>query len=73
MRISNVKDKMTCFFLTHPEFFRFKSGELCPSLCKERGEDTMRWLARLTSLVGQGVIELLYGKKYFSLLKLIFI
>ncbi len=36
-------------------------------------EDTVRWLARLTRLVGQGVIELIYDKKYFSLIKLIFI
>jgi len=48
-----------CYFYTHthPGFSLFTSGELCPSLCKERGEDTVRWLARLTSLFGQGVSE----------------
>ena len=50
-------------FFTHPEFARLTSVELCPSLCKERGEDTFRWLARLTSLVGQGVGELKYDNK----------
>lgn len=38
-------------FFTHPEFTQFTLGELCPSLCKERGEDTFRWL---------GVSELKY-------------
>ena len=47
-----------CF--THPELSRFTSGLLCPSLYKERGEDTVRWL---------GVSELKYDNKYFSLLK----
>ncbi len=50
-------------FCTHPEFTRCKSDELCPSLCKERGEATLRWLARLTSFIGQGVSELKYDNK----------
>jgi|GEM_PF-3093396 hypothetical protein len=49
------------YILTHPELSRFTSGLLCPSLSKERGEDTARWL---------GVSELKYNNKYFSLLKL---
>ena len=61
---------MFCFFsLTHPEFFRLPSAELCPSLQKERGKDTVRWLARLTSLLGQGVSELKNHKKYFPCLR----
>jgi hypothetical protein len=46
-------------FPTHPEFSQFTSGELCPSLHKERGKDTARWL---------GVSELKYDKKYFPLI-----
>ena len=64
-----MKNKMSYFHcFTHPEQSRFTSGLLCPSLYKERGEDTVRWLARLTSVVGQGVSELKYDNKYFSLL-----
>ncbi len=60
---------MFCFFFfTHPEFARLTSVEPCPSLFEERGEDAARWLARLTSQVGQGVSELKYNKKSFSIL-----
>jgi len=60
-QLSNVKDIMSYFLsLTHPEFCRLTSVELCPSLYKERGEATARWL---------GVSELKYDKKHFSLLK----
>ena len=48
-------------FFTHPEFTRFTSCELCPSLYKERGEATLRWL---------GVSELKYDNKYILLLKI---
>jgi|GEM_PF-2620653 hypothetical protein len=44
-------------FFTHPEFTRCKSGELCPSLYKERGKATLRWL---------GVSEEKYDNKYIS-------
>jgi len=55
-----MRKKMSYFnFFTHPEFTRCKSGELCPSLYKERGEATSRWL---------GVSELKYGNKYILLL-----
>jgi|GEM_PF-2323400 hypothetical protein len=46
-------------FFTHPEFTRFTSGELGPSLYKERGEATLRWF---------GVSEEKYGNKYILLL-----
>ncbi len=56
-------------FFTHPEFNRFTSDELFPSLKSERGKATLRWLACLTSLVGQGESELKYDNKYISLFK----
>jgi hypothetical protein len=56
--IGYEKNKMSYFiFFTHPEFTRCKPGELCPSLYKERGEATLRWL---------GVSELKYDNKYIS-------
>jgi len=56
--MEHIKTSYFCFF-THPELTRFTSGELCPSLCKKRGEDTVRWL---------GVSELKYYMKYFPFL-----
>jgi len=56
--MKHIKMSYFCFF-TYPEFTRCKSGELCPSLYKERGEDTVRWLV---------MSELKYHKKYFSCL-----
>jgi|GEM_PF-2833439 hypothetical protein len=58
--VSNKKNKMSYFnFFTHPEFTQFTSGDLCPSLYKEMGEATLRWL---------GVSELKYDNKYILLL-----
>lgn len=62
-----MRDKMSYLFsLTHPGFCRLTSLELCPSLCKERGEATARWLACLA--IRQGVSKLKCDKKYFSIL-----
>ena len=57
------------YFFTHPDFNRINSAEICPSLKSERGKATLRWLACLTSLVGQGESELKYDNKYISLFK----
>jgi len=58
IQLSHEKNKMSYFnFFTHPEFNRFTSDELCPSLKSERGEATLWWL---------GVSELKYDNKYIS-------
>ena len=40
-------DNVILFFFTHPERSRLTSLPFCPSLCKERGEATTRWLSLL--------------------------